>query len=160
MRVLLVVSLILGCRTVAPAPAAKIVSVPGTAPAFVAAPAPRTYDDLCRADGFDFAYFVEVNEETGERYLECGDGPGTSCDRARMQYCEGRQMMVCKYGKVTAVDCRDVCRFGFNGDGRDDGTCAERDGRASCACCDVGEPGCSAEPKQPIRAVVPLASSG
>ncbi|PCC73217.1 hypothetical protein SAMN02745121_03056 [Nannocystis exedens] len=150
MRTVLIALLMLGCRShprVAPASAATMAEP---------ASAPRTADELCRADGFDFAYTHP--DLAAERVVTCGTGQGTPCDRARTQYCEGRKLLLCDRGKMVAVDCRMACQYlGFTPlDLHDDGTCVERDGQPTCVCCDVGEPGCTTEPGPLRRGTVPL----
>ena len=147
MRAVLIALLMLGCRSHPP--------VAPTSAATVAAPtsAPRTSDESCRADGFDFAY-TGPDEPT----VMCGMGPGTPCESARTPHCEGRTLLLCERGKTTAVDCRQQCQYhGLTPrDFHDDGTCAERDGQPTCVCCDVGEPGCTSEPGPLRRGTVPL----
>lgn len=140
MRAVLVVLLMLGCRTHGPAGPASTAS--GSASTIEPAPRSKTNDELCREQGYDFAFDIPgIAPE-----VMCGFGPGTPCDPARPQYCDGHKMMECLHGKVIAADCQDVCRSGSGVASYDDGTCAEKDGRVSCACCDLGELGCVAKP--------------
>jgi hypothetical protein len=143
MRSLLTALLLLGCRTPAHV-APKTVTT---------APAPRTNDELCRADGFDFAY--DLPEAAAEGVVECGRGSGTSCDRSR---CDGRTLLVCKWSKTTEADCRALCRGEIRDVNNfyDDGTCAEQDGEVHCVCCSVGEPGCTTQPNPRRPVTMPM----
>lgn len=149
MRAVLVAILLLGCGS------RPQVAPPRPATVVAPAPAPRTPDELCRADGFEFAYVA------ADGVVTCGSGPGASCDRARMQYCEGRSLHVCERGRMVAVDCREACQYhGLTPrELHDDGTCAEREGQPTCVCCDAGEPGCTKESALGRRGTVPLSPS-
>lgn len=138
LRAVPIVLLMLGCRMHGPASAGA-----GARSAPEPASRSKTNDELCREDGFDFAF--EIPEAAAVGVVECGVGPGTPCDPSRPRYCDGRTLLQCRYGKVTAVDCRGFCRSFYGVTTYDDGNCMETDGRADCACCDVGEAGCAAE---------------
>ena len=148
MRAIVLAGLLLGCR-VQPAMKAE--------PAVVKPPEsePRTADELCRVDGFDFAYDDHgLADERGG--LLCGTGPGTPCEGEK-RHCEERDIILCERGKLTRIDCREHCRHGGPMTHlSDDGYCGERDGAADCVCCDAGEPGCPSK-SPPVRRVVPLA---
>jgi hypothetical protein len=147
MRAVVVAVLLVGCRA-QPAMEAK--------PATVQPPViePRTTGELCRADGFDFAYYDRDLDEEGVVLL-CGTGPGTPCEGGQ-RHCEEHHVILCERGKLTRVDCREHCRRGgYAMHLYDDGTCGEVDGVADCRCCGAGEPGCPSESPQPRR-VVPL----
>lgn len=145
MRSLLAAMLLLGCRT--PARVAPTVEPHARTPAPVrtpASPAP-THDDLCRADGWDFAY--DHPEAAAAGVVECGYGPGTPCDDPKPR-CDGRNILMCKWGQTTAANCRDLCQgYDDSGNVHDDGTCGVKNGEATCICCNAGEPGCTTEPK-------------
>lgn len=118
-----------------------------------------TPDELCRAEGFDFAYPFPYHE--GYPHLGCGKGPGTLC-RAGAGGCDGPRIRYCLYKRLTEADCHELCtqRGDMNGVTYDHGYCeAVNTKEPSCKCCDAGEPGCEhikPKPRQP-SVVVPLA---
>ena len=114
-------------------------------------------DELCRADGFDFAYRFEETDDTRE--MRCGVGPGTACTDERMDHCSGTKLFSCVDGKMGMIDCREFCREVGDPDGvtHDGGMCKPSGGYKVCVCCDAGEPGCADEkPRPKFRSIVPL----
>lgn len=88
-------------------------------------------DAVCRSNGYDFAYaMVEVN---GKEEVECGTGPGTSCDREQQRHCEGSQLFYCFRGKISIVDCQDFCRTASETPS-DGGTCGQVVDTPQCQC--------------------------
>jgi hypothetical protein len=153
MRSLLAVLLLFGCRTPAKVAPVAVATAPVKSPT---APMP-TNDELCRADGYDFAF--DLPEAAAEGFLECGRGPGTPCDGPRHR-CDGHTLLTCQWGKTTSANCRTACRGEIRDVNNfyDDGTCAERDGVVTCACCSVGEPGCTTEPNHRRPITTPMST--
>ncbi|MBZ5710857.1 alpha/beta hydrolase [Nannocystis pusilla] len=110
-----------------------------------AGPVLRTADELCRDQGFDFAYDPAAVPKEGNAELACGFGPGTDCvPETSDAYCDGAAMVACERGKLTATNCVLHCRTVGDPEGspRDTGRCAIRRDEAACVCCDHGDPGC------------------
>ena len=132
------------------APAKPAIQVPAIA---TTASKELTDDEVCQADGYDFAAGSE--EYDGRRVLDCGVGPGTPCasDEAR---CDGTRHLQCYHGRLAMMDCREYCRTGDEmGVTYDHGTCAPQDGSITCTCCDFGEPGCEAATPPPTTKPTP-----
>ena len=150
-------SLLLACATRKPTdPGKPAPAKPDTPTTARPAPAPRTDDEICRLAGHDFAY--PDFERDAVRNLRCGDGPGTDCYGGQT-HCEGVNLVHCQDGKLTALDCREMCQQheGVYGETSDGGTCTPQRDRFVCICCDAGEPGCEHIKPTPPRPVVPLA---
>lgn len=117
-----------------------------------------TADQMCRDDGFDFAYSLE---ETDDMWVPtCGVGPGTPCTAG---HCDGSRLFDCHMGKLGLVDCRVYCQeVGDNmGHTYDDGKCRQDRGHAVCSCCNRSEPGCQGPPpaQPPTLATPPTDAS-
>jgi hypothetical protein len=122
----------------------------------VQAPAeqPPTDDQVCQADGWDFAHsFVERD---GVRQVLCGVGPGTPC-AANQTSCDGAKLMFCLDRRLAAMDCLTLCRDSgdMTGQTYDSGTCGLRDNIVQCMCCDAGEPSCENVKPRPRHGVPP-----
>lgn len=122
----------------------------------VQAPAvqPPTDDQVCQADGFDFA--LKFIEHDGIRVVRCGVGSGTPC-AGNQNVCDGTKLLYCLDDRLAAMDCLTLCRDAGDMTGQiyDSGTCGRRDDIVQCICCDAGESGCENAKPRP-RHVVPL----
>ena len=149
--------LLVACATQKPQAPAKP-AAPSALPVQATAPSVRgpgerpTDDQLCQADGYDFAYtFVENN---GVREMACGDGPGTPCSG---NSCDGAHLLFCHEGRLGMLDCLVQCRDVGDAQGLtyDSGTCSVRDAIPQCVCCDAAEPGCETVKPRSLSPVAP-----
>src|SRR5262245_53938771 len=69
-------------------------------------PPVATPDDVCRQQGYDFAF---LDETGGLKW--CGRGPGTLCGLSLTHRCDGRSYLRCEHGRMSATDCRGECSY-------------------------------------------------
>lgn len=102
---------------------------------------PVDMDAECAFNGDDFAYGCYINESDEVTYF-CGLGPGTDCSDAD-DACDGDTVLQsCLFGKLTNVDCEELCTGKEAKTQYDFGECRADEG-PGCCCFDEGEEGCA-----------------